>query len=140
MGRSLSEEIETRLENSLRDPVVALDVIAGGSKNATFFRILGLLLGSINTGTRAESVWDRRQDFVETAAAMRAFFKTLKKGAFFDSLPKGPRDLSKRATPTGRGAEMGTRYAELFSDTLALDYEDVIRRAEALGGTRLEDG
>ena len=126
-GRSLSEEIETRLENSFR----GWDAIAGGSKNASFFRILGFLFSGISSGTGAKSVWDRPQAFVEAADAMRAFF---------DSLAKGRRDLSKGATPTGLGAKMGDTAAQLFSDALALDYDDVIRRAEPLGGTRLEDG
>ena len=128
VGRSLSEEIETRLANSLRDPNVMFDAVAGGNKNASFFRIIGLVFGGISQGTSADSVWDRPQAFVEAADAMRAFF---------DYLAKGRRNLSKGATSTGMGAEMGRNAAKLFLGVVTTDYDDVVRRAERLGGKQI---
>lgn len=123
-GRSVSKEIETRLEISFRGG----DAIAGGHKNASFFRIIGLVFGGISHGTSADSVWDRPQAFVEAADAMRVFF---------DSLAKGRRNLSKGATSTGMGAEMGRNAAKLFLGVVTTDYDDVVRRAERLGGKQI---
>ncbi len=99
--RSLSQEIELRLERSFERGDVALETL-GGPENVLFVSLLKYLFSGICMGTSAQSVWDRPQAFVEAEAALAAFFQNLRPA------------LAGDAKPSGLGAGMGAGTADLF--------------------------
>ena len=90
--RSLSQEIELRLERSFERGDVALETL-GGPENVLFVSLLKYLFSGICMGTSAQSVWDRPQAFVEAEAALAAFFQNLRPALAGDARQRGCRAL-----------------------------------------------
>ena len=80
-GRSMSQEVEHRLEQSfLRTDIEAVGL--GRPNDIGFLRLLGTMFTNICHQTSAESVWTEPQAFVEAEAGLREFFKAVRRAVY----------------------------------------------------------
>ena len=126
-GRSLSQEIQSRLERSfLKTDIEAVGL--GHPNDIGFLRLMGVMFTNICHQTNAESVWTEPQAFVEAEAGFREFFKAVRKLS-----PDLAKDVEAYDAKAGLGKGMGKGMGSIFVGLLkAPGPEELLRLAENL--------
>jgi len=127
-GRSVSQEIQSRLEESFRKTDILEALGLGSPNDIGFLRLMGIMFTNICHQTSAESVWTEPQAFVEAEAGFREFFNAVRKLS-----PDLAKDVEAYDAKAGLGKGMGKGMGSIFVKLLKTPGpEELLRLAENL--------